>query len=184
MRRCVPRVIGGAPVAVMAGPTERKLDHMGLAHDDPELAAQRSHQRSVPFPAISWWPAARPGEAGIAGGGEQVLDRNEKALEGTDRYSGGKRRIGRLSGGAGLYRRPSRVGMQPLAETLVPANRRFGQFPGGHPFLAQIRRDLDQRTGEQIARHRHLLSGEPDRRSDCIRAAPTQPSYGLETKSL
>jgi hypothetical protein len=26
----------------------------------------------------------------------------------------------------------------------------------GHPLLAQIARDLDQRTGEQIARHCHL----------------------------
>ena len=84
-------------MAVMAGAAKRELDHMGLAHDDAELAAQGRHQWPVPFPRISRQPAARPGEAGIPGGGEQVLDRNGQALQGTDRQPRGKDCIGRLS---------------------------------------------------------------------------------------
>ena len=40
-------------MTVMAGSAERELNHMGLTHDDTELAAQRRHQRAVPFPRIS-----------------------------------------------------------------------------------------------------------------------------------
>jgi len=47
--------------------------------------------------------------------------------------------------------------MQPLAKALVSGNYRLDQLPSGYPLLTQIPRDLDQRTGEQIARHRHLL---------------------------
>src|SRR5262249_42428634 len=53
MRGRVPRVVGHTPMAVATGPSERELDHMGLAHDDAELAAQRRHQGAVPFPRIS-----------------------------------------------------------------------------------------------------------------------------------
>jgi hypothetical protein len=59
--------------------------------------------------------------------------------------------------GAGLLRRPKRIGVQALAKALVSGNCRLDQLPSGHPLLTQIARDLDQRTGEQIARHRHLL---------------------------
>ena len=52
MRGRIPRVVGGTPMTVLAGPSERELDHMGFAHDDTELAAQRRHQRAVPFPRI------------------------------------------------------------------------------------------------------------------------------------
>jgi hypothetical protein len=100
---------------------------VGLARDDAELAPQCRHQRPVPLPGICWQSAARPGEAGIPGRGEQVLNRNRQTLE-----------------------------VQALAKALVRGNCRLDQFPCGHPLLAQIARDLDQRTGEQIARHRHL----------------------------
>jgi hypothetical protein len=46
--------------------------------------------------------------------------------------------------------------VQALAKALVSGDCRPNQFLSGHPLLAQIARDLDQRTGEQIARHRHL----------------------------
>ena len=59
-------------MGVMAGPTKRELDHMCLAHDDTELTAQGGHQRPVAFRRISRQPAARPGESGIPGGGEEV----------------------------------------------------------------------------------------------------------------
>src|SRR6516164_2132485 len=97
MRGRVPWVAGRTPMTVLAGPSERELDHMGLAHDDTELAAQRRHQGAVPFPRISRQPAARPGEAWIPGNSEQVLDRNGQTLQGTDRQPRGKRGIGRLS---------------------------------------------------------------------------------------
>ena len=96
MRRRVPRVVRRAPMAVLAGAAKRELDHMRLAHDDPELAAQRRHQRPVPLPRIGRQPPARSGEAGIPGGGEQVLDRNRQALERPDRHPGGKCGVGRL----------------------------------------------------------------------------------------
>jgi hypothetical protein len=58
---------------------------------------------------------------------------------------------------AGLLWCPERVGVQPLAEALVSVNRGLDQFPSSSPFRTQIGRDLDQRTGEQMARHRQLL---------------------------
>ena len=141
----------------MAGAAECELDHMGLARDDAELAAQGRHQRSVPLPRIRWQPTARPGEAGVPDRGEQVLDRNRQSLERTDGHPGGKGSIGGRSDGASLLRRPQRIGVQALAKALVSGNCRLDQLPSGHPLLTQIARDLDQRTGEQIARHRHLL---------------------------
>jgi hypothetical protein len=52
MRGRVPGIVGRAPMTVLAGAAEGKLDHMGLAHDDTELVAQCRHQRAVPFPRI------------------------------------------------------------------------------------------------------------------------------------
>ena len=43
-------------MTVLAGPSERELHHMGLAHDDTELAAQRRDQRAIPLPRISYQP--------------------------------------------------------------------------------------------------------------------------------
>jgi hypothetical protein len=140
----------------VAGAAERKLDHMGFARDDAELAAQRRQQRSVPLPRICRQPAARPGETGIPRGGEQVLNRNWQSLEGTDGHPSGKGSIGGRGDGARLLRRPQRIGVQPLAKALVTGNCRLDQLPSGHPLLTQIACDLDQCTGEQIARHRHL----------------------------
>jgi len=91
-------------VAVMAGPSERELDHVSLAHNDAELATQLGHQRPVAFPGIRRQPTARPSEARIAGCGEQVLDRNRQALKGTDSHPRGEGSIGRLSDYAGLLR--------------------------------------------------------------------------------
>ena len=48
----VPGVVGRPPVAVLSGAAERKLDHVGLAHDDPELPALSRDQRSVAFPRV------------------------------------------------------------------------------------------------------------------------------------
>lgn len=92
-------------MAVLDGSSERELDHIGLAYDDTEVAAQSRHQRAVPF-LLSRQPAARPGETGIPGNGEQVLDRNGRALQGTARKPRGKGRVGRPSDRAGLVRRP------------------------------------------------------------------------------
>ena len=116
-------------VTVSAGAAKRELDHMGLAHDDPELTAQRRDQRSVPLPRIGGQAPARSGEAGISGGGEQVLDRDRHALQGAGRYPGGKCRVRRVRDGAGLLRRPERIGVQAFPESLVPGNSRFDQFP-------------------------------------------------------
>jgi hypothetical protein len=49
--------------------------------------------------------------------------------------------------------------VQALAEALMPGNGRFDQFPSVRPAFAQIARYLDQRTGQRIIRHRHLLQG-------------------------
>jgi hypothetical protein len=65
--------------------------------------------------------------------------------------------IGGSCDGASLLRRPERVSVQPLAKALMSGNCCLDQFPSGHPLLTQIARDLGQCTGEQIARHRHLL---------------------------
>jgi hypothetical protein len=78
-------------------------------------------------------------------------------LERTGGHPSGKGSIGGRCDGAGLLRRPERIGVQPLAKALVSGNCRLDQLPSGHPLLAQIACDLCQRTGEQIARHRHLL---------------------------
>src|SRR6266446_4440418 len=59
--------------------------------------------------------------------------------------------------GCGPDRRPERIGVQALAEALVPGNGYFDQFPSARPPVAQFPRDLDQRTGERIAWHDHLL---------------------------
>jgi hypothetical protein len=47
--------------------------------------------------------------------------------------------------------------VQALADALMPGNCRFDQFPSARPPFAQIACNLDQRTGEQITWHRHLL---------------------------
>jgi hypothetical protein len=65
--------------------------------------------------------------------------------------------VGRLGDDAGLIGRPERIGVQALAEALMPGNGRFDQFPSARPPFAQIAFNLDQRTGQRIAWHRHLL---------------------------
>ena len=134
-------------MAVLPGAAKREFDHMSLAHDYAQLAAQRPHKRPVLLPGIRRQAPARPGEAGIPVSGEQVLDRNWQSLEGTDGHSGGKGSIGGRSNGASLLRRPERIGVQALAKALVSGNCRLDQLPSGHPLLTQIARDLDQRTG-------------------------------------
>jgi hypothetical protein len=52
MRRRIPRVVRRPVVAVPAGAAERKFDHMGLAHDHAQLAAQRRDQRPVSLPGL------------------------------------------------------------------------------------------------------------------------------------
>lgn len=153
----IPRVVRRPIVAVLADAAEREFDHKGLAHDDAQLTTQRRDQRPVPFPWIGRQALARPGEAGISAGGEQVLDRDRQPLERTGRYPGGECSIGRLGHGSGLLRGPKRVGVQAFPEALVPGNCRFDQFPRGCALLPQIACNLDKRTGERIARHRHLL---------------------------
>jgi len=47
--------------------------------------------------------------------------------------------------------------VQPLAKAFVSGDCRLDQFPGGHALFTQIARDLNQRSRERVARHRHLL---------------------------
>ena len=58
MRGRVPRIVRRPVMAVPASAPEREFDHMGLAHDDPELTAQRRDQLPVPFPRIGRQPPA------------------------------------------------------------------------------------------------------------------------------
>src|SRR5215471_12216682 len=58
-------------VAVLPGAAKRELDHVGLAHDHTELAAQRRDKRPVLLPAIRRQAPARSGKAGIPVSGEQ-----------------------------------------------------------------------------------------------------------------
>jgi hypothetical protein len=145
----------------MSGAAERELDHVGLAHDDPKLPAQPRDQWPVTFPRVRRQSQARPGETGIAGGSKQVLDRDGQALQRANRHPGGKGSIGCLGNSASLLRRPMQVGMEALAKALVASDGCLDQFPSRRPLLAQIARDFDQRTGEQITRHAHLLSKFP-----------------------
>jgi hypothetical protein len=76
---------------------------------------------------------------------------------GRSRHPDGECGVGRLGDGAGLIPRPERIGVQALAEALMSGNGCFDQFPSACTPLAQIACNLDQRTGQRIARHRHLL---------------------------
>jgi len=144
-------------VAVLARAAKREFDHMGLAHDHAELAAQPRDQRPVSLPGLRRQAPARPGEAGIAGSGEQVLERDGQPLERPGRQPGSECGVGRLGDGAGLIGRPERIGVQALAKALVPGNGCFDQFPSARPPFAQVACNLDQRTGQRIFWHRHLL---------------------------
>ena len=62
--------------------------------------------------------------------------------------------------------------MEALAKALVAGNRRLDQLPSCGPLLAQIVPDLDKRTGEQIARHDHLLSNSRVARTRLERSVP------------
>src|SRR5947209_15648108 len=65
MRRGIPRVVRRPVVAVLPGAAKRELDHVGLADDHTELAAQRRHKRSVLLPGIRRQAPGRSGKAGI-----------------------------------------------------------------------------------------------------------------------
>jgi hypothetical protein len=57
-------------MAVLPSAAKREFDHMGLAHDYAQLAAQRRHKRPVLLPGIRRQAPARSCEAGISGSGE------------------------------------------------------------------------------------------------------------------
>ena len=136
MRRRIPGVVRRPVMAVPAGAAERELDHVGFAGNAPELTAQRRDEWSVLLPRVGRQAAARSGEAGKSGGGEEVLDRDRHALQRPGRCPGGECRVGRGGDGTRLIRRPERVGVQPFPEALVPGNSGFDQFPSADPAFA------------------------------------------------
>ena len=80
-----------------------------------------------------------------------MKDRYRQPRERPGRNASGECSIGRVGDGAGLIGRPERIGVQALAEALVPGNGCFDQFPSARPPVAQSPRDVDQRTRERIA---------------------------------
>jgi hypothetical protein len=108
---------------------------MGLAKDGAELPTYRGYDWAVLLPWVGWKAAARTGKAWQAFGGVEVFDRDRYPLERPDCRTGRERHIRRLSGLAGLLRRPQSISVEALPVLFVSRDGGFDNlFSSQAPF--------------------------------------------------